>query len=143
MDRRTTEALKLKVESDWKRDSLQIQATPYFEMPGEKQPVKFTAAAHKKAVERAHAAVVQLEAQLASLPANSGKQKGKPKAGSPNPAVANVRDALQKQLTAARAAESQLADLLQIKKAIDGEGKLLIRATVEVDGQLLELLQTK
>lgn len=144
MDRRSTEALKLKVESQFKK-GLQLTVTPFFQSPGESQLVRLTPAAYKRAVDRARLLGQQLEVQLASLPkggSGGGKKGGKGKSGPPS-GVAQLRDQLEKQLAVARAAQTQLADLADIQKALDGQGKLWIRATMDVDGHSVELVKAE
>lgn len=134
MDKRSAEALKLKVECDYK-NGVQLTVTPYFQMPGDSQVVRLSAATYKKARQQADLAVQQLNVQLAALP--PGGKKGGKQGASP---AAQLRGQLEKRLAAAQAAQSQLANVAEIRDAVDGKGKILVRALMEVEGQPVDLV---
>ena len=87
----------------------------------------------------------QLELQLKALPdGDGGKGKGKDKnkaKGASTPA-ARAREQIQQQLKLVHSAQTQLADLRDIQKAVDGKGKLHARVVFDAEGQVLELAST-
>ncbi|HND55014.1 MAG TPA: hypothetical protein PLV92_21520 [Pirellulaceae bacterium] len=144
MDRRSTEALKLKIESEVKR-GVQLTVTPYFQLPGETQLTKFSPTSVRRAEERVNQIASQLELQLKALPdGDGGKGKGKDKnkaKGASTPA-ARAREQIQQQLKLVHSAQTQLADLREIQKAVDGKGKLHARVVFDAEGQVIELAST-
>ncbi|MFM7070548.1 MAG: hypothetical protein ACKO38_01965 [Planctomycetota bacterium] len=154
MDRRSAEALKLKIECELRGDQLRLQAAAFFQSPGEPNPVRLSPATYKRAVERVKAAMTQIEGQLATLAA-AGKaaaaRSGGGKAGGKGGAAARGKNAdspaelarkqWEKQLAAAREASKQLDDLAELQKLVDGRGQLLVRVVMEVEGQSVVLLQ--
>ncbi|MFO0816345.1 MAG: hypothetical protein U1A77_00305 [Pirellulales bacterium] len=134
MDKRSAEALKLKVECEYK-NGVQLTVTPFFQIPGDTQVVRLSGSTYKKAKEQTELAVRQLTAQLAALPPAS-KKGGK---GQSSP-VAQLRGQIEKRLAAAQTAQTQLANIAEIRDAVDGKGKILVRATMEVEGQLVDLV---
>ncbi len=151
MDRRSAEALKLKIECELRGDQLRLQASAFFQAPGEPNPVRLSPATYKRAVERVKAVTTQLEGQLAALAAvgkaaaardggKGGKAGGGRGKGGESPADL-ARKQWEKQLAAAREAAKQLDDLAELQRLVDGRGQLLVRAVVDVEGQLVVLLQ--
>lgn len=153
MDRRSAEALKLKIECELRGDQLRLQAAAFFQSPGEPNPVRLSPATYKRAVERVRAATTQLEGQLAALAAagKAAARNGAGKAGGKSGATARGKNAdspaelarkqWEKQLAAAREASKQLDDLAELQKLVDGRGQLLVRVVMEVEGQSVVLLQ--
>ena len=109
----------------------------------ETQLTKLNATSVRRAEEKVNQLAAQLELQIKAIPdTDGGKGKGKGKMKPTPTAASRVRDQLQQQLKVVHSAQTQLADLRDIQKAVDGKGKLHARIVLDAEGQLLELAST-
>ena len=119
--------LKLQVQTRLDNDSLDITVTPWMQVTGQPKAVALTESNIKKLQETITQTSLAVDAQLSAMP----------KTKTP------ARDALQKQLTAVRQAEAQLAKLKNLEKEFEKSARIKARVFMLADKTLIELITAK